>query len=114
MYHIRMDHIRYLALTLPGNQQIQPPSKIPKGGLTTVQKAIGNGITIMIIIAVILSLIYLVWGGVQWTQSAGDKGKIQAARQKITYALIGLVVAFSAFFIVSIFGSLFYVKLTGN
>lgn len=109
-----MEQLQYLALTLPGNQQIQAPASVPKGGLDTLSKAISSGVTMMIIIAAILSLIYLVWGGVQWTQSAGDKGKIQAARQKITYALIGLVIALSAFFIVSIFGGLFNVKLVGK
>ncbi len=109
-----MNQLNYLALTLPGNQQIQAPNSVPKGGLDTVQRAIGNGITIMLVLVAILSLIYLVWGGVQWTQSGGDKGKLQAARQKITYALIGLIVAFLAFFIVSIFGGLFNVKLVGK
>lgn len=102
---------KYFALALPGGQSIQAPASIPKGGLDTVQQAIGSGITIMLIVSALLSVIWLVWGGVQWSQSSGDKGRIEAARQKITYAIIGLVVSLSAFLIVSIFGGLFNVKL---
>lgn len=103
--------LHYIALTLPNGGQVQPPAGIPSGGVETLQKAMGGGITIMIILAALLSLIFLVWGGMQWTSSGGDKGKVAAARSKITYAIIGLVVALCAFLIVNILGAFFNVKL---
>lgn len=103
----------YLALTLPGGRTVTPPGDIPSGGMDTLSKALSVGIQIMIIIAIILSLVFLVLGGLQWTSSGGDKGKIAGARSKITFALVGLIVALSAFFIVNIFGTFFGVNLLG-
>lgn len=101
----------YLALTLPGNQTIKPPSGIPQGGLNTVAKVVGNSVTIMLILAVILALIFLIVGGTQWITSGGDKAKVASARSRITYAIVGLIVALFAFFIVGLIGFLFNVNL---
>ncbi len=46
---------------------------------------------IISIVAVML-IIYLVWGAVEWITSAGDSGKVQKARDKMTQAVIGIVV----------------------
>lgn len=104
----------YLALTLPGGKVVQPPSDIPTGGLDTLSNAISVALSVMIIIAILSTLIFLVVGGMQWTASGGDKGKIAAARAKITYALIGLIVAVAGFFIVNLVGGFFGVRLLGN
>jgi O-antigen ligase len=103
--------MQYLALTLPGGQNIQPPKGIPQGGLAVTSKVVHNTITIMLIVTVVLSLIFLVIGGMQWIQSGGDKQKVAGARSRITYAIIGLIVALVAFFIISTVGYLFNVKL---
>jgi hypothetical protein len=105
--------MHYLALTLPGGQTIVAPNGVPTGGTDVLQKVLGNAMTIMVILAVLLSLIYLVWGGVQWTASGGDKNKIAGARAKLTFAIVGLLVALGAFLIVNIFGYFFNVKLFG-
>lgn len=91
--------------------QINAPAGIPTGGLTTVQKVIGNTVTILLIATVILTLIYLIIGGIQWIQSGGDKQKVAQARSRLTFAIIGLVIAFCAFVIVNIVGAFFHVNL---
>jgi hypothetical protein len=103
----------YLALTV-GGKTIDAPGTLPSGGVDTLSTAISGGIQIMIIVAILLSLVFLVLGGIQWTSSGGDKGKISAARSKITFAIVGLIVALSAFGIASIFGNFFGVSLFGN
>lgn len=110
LYGIFME---YLALTLPGGKTIQPPADVPSGGVDTLSKVVSNAMTIMLILTVVLALIFLVLGGIQWISSGGDKGKVAAARQKLTMAIVGLVVALGAFFIVNIFGYFFNVKLFG-
>jgi hypothetical protein len=62
----------------------------------------GNIILILFIIAVITSLIYLIWGGIRWIKANGDKGQIEHARHTIIGAMIGLIIAFLAFFIVNV------------
>ena len=101
----------YLAIKLPGGQTINPPSSIPHGGLNTISKAIGNTITLMLIITVILALIYLILGGIAWINSGGDKSKVAAARSRLTFAIVGLIVALCSFLIVNIIGYFFNVKL---
>lgn len=97
-------------LHLPGGQTINTPVGIPCGGLPVASQIIGNAITIMLIITVILSLIFLIVGGIQWIQSGGDKQKVAKARARITYTIVGLIVALVAFFIVNVIGFIFNIK----
>lgn len=105
--------MRYLALTLPGGSVINPPtgSGIPSGGLGTVNSVMQNALTIILIGVVVIVLIMLVWAGVQWILSGGDKSKIAAARARLTWAIIGLVIALLSFAIVDIIGHFFGVNL---
>jgi uncharacterized membrane protein len=63
---------------------------------------IGGLISWGIIIAVIMTFIYLVWGGIQWISSGGDKAGIQQARERITSALIGLALVVAAWALMQI------------
>lgn len=56
------------------------------GGLLT------SLLTIVMAIAALAVFIYLIWGGIGWITSGGDKGKAEEARNKITAAVIGLIV----------------------
>lgn len=61
------------------------------------------GITaIGLIVAGVLMLLYLVWGGIQWITSGGDKAQIEGARGRITNALIGLTIVASAWALIGI------------
>jgi|GEM_PF-419917 hypothetical protein len=53
-------------------------------------------------IAAIMVLLYLLWGAIEWITSAGDKGKLESARNRITQAAVGIIVlsATTAFFVV--------------
>jgi hypothetical protein len=103
----------YLALTLPNGQVVTAPAGVPTGGLSKVSQIVGAGITIMIIIAAVLCLFMLVWSGIQWTTSGGDKQKVTAARARITYAIIGLIVALASFFFINVLGNFFGFKMLG-
>lgn len=45
-----------------------------------------------LIIAAIMSLLYLLWGGIDWVVSGGDKTSVENARNKIIHAIIGLTI----------------------
>jgi Type IV secretion system pilin len=68
---------------------------------------VGTIIQVLLIIAIILCLIYLIWGGVRYIMSGGDKGKVDQARSTLTAAIIGLVISLLAFFIVSLILNVF-------
>ena len=97
-----------LALTV-GGVKVEAPSSIPSaddaGYLGT--NLIQLGINLLFYTAIILSLVFLVWGGIDWILSGGDKHGVEAARMKIIYAVIGVVVSLSAYFILSLVGSVF-------
>ncbi len=66
-----------------------------------------NIIAVLFIIAIIISLIFLIWGGIRWIMSEGDKAKIDQARSTIIAAIIGLVISLLGYFIVTLIVSLF-------
>jgi formate hydrogenlyase subunit 3/multisubunit Na+/H+ antiporter MnhD subunit len=54
-----------------------------------------------LIISSVLSLIYVIVGGITFILSAGNEEKIKQAVRTVRYAIIGLFVSFLAFFLVS-------------
>lgn len=54
-----------------------------------------------LVIASILSLIYIIFGGITFILSAGNEEKIKKAVHTVRYSIIGLFVSFLAFFAVS-------------
>lgn len=55
-----------------------------------------------------LALLTIIIGGVMFLTSGGKEGQITKGKDIIKYAVIGLVVAFSAYFITSYVQSIFY------
>jgi len=108
--------MHYLALTLPQGAggktvTVNAPAGIPTGGVAVVAKVVGNALTFMLIITVILTLVFLILGGMQWIRSGGDKQGLAAARARLTFAIIGLIVALGSFFIINVIGFVFKVNL---
>ncbi len=73
-----------------------PGSISTTGNDSTVKKVVD----FLLYIVGILSVIMLIWGGIRYTTSAGDAGKVTSAKNTILYALIGLIVAVLAYAIV--------------
>jgi uncharacterized protein YacL len=73
---------------------------------------VGAAVTFILIVAVLIALFFLILGGIRWITSGGDKAKVDSARQTITAAIIGLVIAFLAFFILALALSFFGLSLT--
>jgi hypothetical protein len=73
---------------------------------------IRNIVVFLIIIAVIIALIYLLYGGIKWITSKGEKTEVEAARNHIMAAILGLVVVFLALFILTIVLSAFGISWT--
>lgn len=63
---------------------------------------IGNLLQLIIVISIIVALLYLVWGGFKWLTSGGDKGQVQAAREHIVAAIVGLVIIFLAYLVINL------------
>ncbi len=102
---------KLLALTINGTP-IEAPSGIPSEGLSgSGGKVLSLGLALLLIAAALLALGFLLWGGLNWVMSGGDKEKVTSARRTIIYAILGLLLCFIAFAIISFFGQMFNVKL---
>ena len=67
----------------------------------SVPTIIKNVVNALLYVIGALSVIMLIWGGIRYTTSAGNSSSVQAAKNTILYAIIGLVVALLAFAIVN-------------
>ncbi len=53
---------------------------------------IGSILDIVIAVAVLMLLLYLIWGAFSWITSSGDKSKTEEARNRMSTAVIGIIV----------------------
>ena len=76
----------------------------PPFGFGNISEFIKNSIILAFIVAIILVLVMLVIGAVQWIFSGGDKEALTSARGRIINSLIGLAILAVAFAIFVIAG----------
>lgn len=89
-----------------------PFAKLCNLKFDNVGTIIGNLITIILILAIVIAVFFLIYGGIRWITSGGDKQAVENARNHIIAAIVGLVIALLAFFIINFVGSLIGVNLT--
>lgn len=77
-----------------------PPGSIP--GSVTLENIPQFIITLLFMIGVIIAVAFLIYGGIKWVLSGGDKTAVEAARNHIVAAIIGLVIIAAAFFILNV------------
>jgi len=84
------------------------PASIGAGDYTKGGSILGllvsNITALLFIFAFCLTLLYLLMGGLQWITSGGDKGQMETARNKITNAMVGLVIVAAAYAIFILVG----------
>lgn len=81
--------------------------KEPAAGIKDLGKLLSSGVQVAMIVAAILTFAFLVWGGIQWILSGGDKTQTQAARDRITMALVGLGIVAAAWALMKVVGYFF-------
>lgn len=84
-----------LAQTRPEGLDVNPTDAGIR--ITGIGPLIESFIGAALLIAGLLVFAYLILGGIQWITSGGDKGKTEAARNKITAALVGLAIVASSY-----------------
>ncbi len=66
-----------------------------------LMKTVNTIINVIIGVIGFVAVVMIIYGGIQYTTSAGDSGKVKNAKNTILYGIVGLVVALLAFAIVS-------------
>jgi hypothetical protein len=93
-----------IAFNIPGlNQPIDSNLPVPTGGLdSTGQKIIQVSLVLIVIIAILFCLFLMLTGGIDIITSTGKKEKYQSGRNKVTYAILGLIMIFASFVFLNI------------
>jgi hypothetical protein len=110
--------LAFVALSFPVSTSAQQiiNLKDPSGPYSNLYPLRPSGyvrtaINLLLGFAGVLAFLYLLWGGVQWITAGGDKDALDKARKRITQALIGLSIVFSAYAILYIIRVLFNIDL---
>jgi len=80
----------------------------------TIERLITGGISLIMIVVGLAFFFMLVMGGLKWVVSEGDKSNVEAARNQVTNALIGLAIVFSAWAILNLIGRLTGFNILGG
>lgn len=76
----------------------------PKGYFNNIVQGV---ISVFMVVAVIYFIWHFLMGAYHYIDSSGDPKKIEEAQKQITYALVGLIIAFSIFAILKLIGVIF-------
>lgn len=68
----------------------------------------------LLILAALLAFFFLILGGIQWITSGGDKAGMEAARNKITHAIVGLIIVGAAWAIMLLVQNFLGVSIIGG
>jgi hypothetical protein len=82
-------------ITLPGSKFIAGESIVITGN--TLGEYIAAFYTFFVTAIAILAAIMVLYGGFKWLVAAGNRGQVQNAKEQISSALIGLLIAFTAY-----------------
>lgn len=68
---------------------LNEPANVPNNLNTVIGSIVSGVVALMALVAVL----FLVFGGVQYLTSSGEDEKVEKAKNTMTYALLGLVIA---------------------
>lgn len=91
---------------IEGGQEIcrlENPIGIGQKGTTDVSAIISVVIKAALGIIGALTLLMLVWGGFQWLTSGGSPEKVKAGTQTMIWAIIGVILVFASYLLLSTF-----------
>ncbi len=77
-------------------------------GINTAMEKFASGFSAIVgfltVVGGLWFIIQLIIGALQWVGSGGDKASLQGAQQKITNALVGLIIVVAAVTIIKVIG----------
>ena len=74
---------------------------------TDIGHLITNAINLLFVAAALLALAFLIFGGIKWLTSQGEKEGVTKARETIVASIVGLVIIFLSYVIVNFLLNLF-------
>lgn len=80
-------------------------------GVVFFQKLIPSLIGFAFVAGTLIFFFMLLIGAIQWITSGGDKGNLEAARGRISSALVGIIVLFAVFAIIKLIEGFFAIHI---
>lgn len=80
--------------------------------LNQLQTVFSNVLTSILSLISLVAFGMLLWGGLQYLMAGSDKEAATRARNTITYALIGLILAVSSVMIINLLGTFLGIDLS--
>src|SRR3989344_2043928 len=88
-----------------------PATSVP---FFNIGSLLGQVFAFVLITASILLFLYLILGGVQWMTGGGDKVATQAAKDRLTAALVGILIILSVYGVMKIVEAAFGINVLGS
>lgn len=82
------------------------------GGGTALGHLISNLVGALFIAGFLLAFFQMILGGISWITAGGDKQKLEQARDKITNAIMGIVIVGAVYALMSLIAQFFGMNLT--
>jgi len=90
---------------------IPQPSNVKINNIGQLLSAV---VGLLLILAALLAFFFLILGGIQWITSGGDKAGMEAARNKITHAIVGLIIVGAAWAVMILVQNFLGVTIIGS
>jgi hypothetical protein len=114
MFKKLKNQIAYAAVAAPVFAQdikIQPGNNFSALGNLNAAGIVSGAISLVMVVVALAFFFMLIWGGLKWVTSEGDQKAVEAARNQITNALIGLAIVFAAWAIVKLIQTVFGINI---
>ncbi|MCX6793856.1 MAG: hypothetical protein NTY06_02005 [Candidatus Gottesmanbacteria bacterium] len=90
---------------------IPQPSNVKINNIGQLLSAV---VGLLLILAALLAFFFLILRGIQWITSGGDKAGMEAARNKITHAIVGLIIVGAAWAVMILVQNFLGVTIIGS
>jgi len=82
--------------------------------ISDIGKLISAAVGLLLILSALLAFFYLILGGISWITSGGDKAAMETARNKITHAIVGLIIVGAAWAVMILIQNFLGVQIIGG
>jgi len=107
--------LQYALLIIPAYAQgaidLNPKGNWEGLGSLSFGSIISGAISLILLVVALVFFFVLIMGGLRWVMSGGDQKNVEAARNQITNALIGLAIVFATFAIIKLIETIFHVSI---
>lgn len=84
---------------------------LPEGKFTSLGQIVSMLLPFILTLGGMVTLLFLIWGGIRYMTAQGDPKQVGAARATIMSAIIGLIILISIFVILSLIADVFEVNI---